>query len=135
MSFRGRQVIYKSEDYSIFLKKARVCALAAAQASNWKMPHSKCRVKVFIHAFRRRRADADNIMKPVLDSLTGIFFEDDLYAVPMMFFDKDDWITVQGDDEKTLVAVELLDQVAVQESLALTGARKRRNKHVSAETF
>ena len=65
--------------------------LLKAALPQWNIVSQKVIVEVWVYWGSRRRQDCDNLLKALLDALTGIVYTDDKWAVPrVMDWDIDD---------------------------------------------
>ncbi len=92
----------RSDATKQYMRDARWVAIDWRNKTGWRIPdkHEKIIVRIWIFWPNARRRDADNAMKILLDSLTGVLYDDDRQVMPRV-------MDMRIDRENPRVEVEL----------------------------
>lgn len=107
----GRRLTYKAEDY---IRITRALVNVAIEEQHWKVPTKSTWLYIdMVYYFPdRRRRDASNCLKILLDAIEGRVYQDDMYALPRIQ-------SVEYDKENPRVEITVSFQNKIQREKGL----------------
>ena len=105
---RGNRLMrIRSEETQQYMDDAKWMAIDWRNRVKWRKPDAKSKIilRIWIYWADLRRRDADNLGKVLLDSLTGVLYEDDRQVLPRVMD-----MNVDRRNPRVEIELEIMDE-------------------------